>query len=201
MEQRQLDEWFSFLGYGCPDSLLWFVGIEPGGDQAFEPMPPQDKYRFNNMDLLYDKNIPEDKNRVWNVSKELASICKQDYFMSNIAPLPRPNENIKLVGINNIKDYRARVISERVPRLKSIHESNPKRVTVFHGAGARSIYKVLEAFDLNLNDSQREDTGLIIYETKRLIFTHNFSRGYSFPNSNVKYVSSLLNKWLLSEPI
>ena len=200
MEIIELDKWFSFLGYGCPDSLLWFVGIEEGGPQADEPMPEQDKYIHNGVTLLFDKNIPSGNNRVWNVSKALASICKKDYFMSNIAPLPRAKETMNLHGIENIKKYQERVISERVSRLVTIHESHPNRVTVFHGAGVRSRYKVLDAFGLNFNDAQRAELGLIIYEKKRLIFTHNFSHGYSFPNSNVKYVGSLLNKWLPGEP-
>lgn len=200
MESIELDIWFKFIGYGNPMSKLWFVGIEEGGLQVDKPMVDQQEYEFKNQKLLYDQNVPSGNNRVWNVSKRVAeNVQEETYFMSNIAPLPRRYETEKLNAILNVKNYRKRVIDERVKRLQALHLSKINRVTVFHGVGARRKYNLLEELNLSINAGHYFCNNILVFKNERYVFTNSFSRGHSFPDLQIEIVSDVIRSLLSSK--
>lgn len=89
------------MGYGdIQSSRIWFVGIEPGGGWH-KFVRDQAELSMDGETLLYDPKIPtrtpEGKtNPVWRRCQYISSQVlgeEPTFFMSNMAPLPRPSES------------------------------------------------------------------------------------------------------------
>ena len=202
MNEEEVDRWFRFIGYGNPASWLWFVGIEEGGNQAQggPQSKDHDDFMMGTDRVTYDPDTPLGENLVWTTAKDLAAQVghidhPEPYFLSNIAPLPRNHLYVQHVGLD-FREYRDRVIHERVGRLKKLHSSTPSNAMLFHGAAAWRTYQVLNCFGLSAEDCSGETRGLLIFEKERLIFTSTFSWGERwFKREQRKRVVETLKKW------
>lgn len=199
MNEQDIDAWFRFIGYGNPSSELWFIGSEEGGETpSTGPADGQSALRFETHDLLYDKNLPsQNENGVWRKSHFLAEAygvaSTKNYFLSNVAPLPKHAEAEMHAGIDR-KKYLENVRAQRVPLLVRLHRSRAKGITVFHGKRSRANYGLLGAFGLSETQAIKRD-GILIFEQERLIFTGHFSRGTSFPNRQKAATAEILHDW------
>lgn len=199
MNAQDIDAWFRFIGYGDPSSALWFIGSEEGGVTPSTGLADGQKtLRFEAHDLLYDGNLPsESKNGVWSKAHFLAEAygvaSTKNYFLSNVAPLPKHAEAEVHEGINR-KEYLENVRAQRVPLLVRLHRSRAKGITVFHGKRSRANYGLLDAFGVSETQAIKRD-GILIFEQERLIFTGHFSRGTSFPNRQKAATAEMLHNW------
>lgn len=202
MQDGDIELFFRFMGYGpIQTAKVWFIGIEPGGEShAF--VKDQDRITVNGEELLYDASIPtpvgaERETRVWACSRQMAAALgvSDAFFMSNMAPLPRPSEANRHEGISGA-EYTEKVACEYIPRLcAALNECAPKAV-IFHGKGAFRAYGVGKAFGLDHTVKPEITHGLEIYEDRRIVVCGNFSRGSTFTNAEKGYVTEKLRGWL-----
>lgn len=192
MQQSDVDYHFRFLGYGQPQQPLWFVGIEPGGDAGAKPQP--DAYSSDG-ENLYHRELPErggpESSPLWTKYARLSELLHngENYFISNIAPLPRRNVNSALQGIDTWNNYRRRVMSERLPMIwRALNKYRPRAV-VIHGKSAWNGYDVQRQWGLEpLTDR------LNFHESNRLLFCNFLLRG--FTNNDRDVAAPRLQQWL-----
>lgn len=172
-----------FLGYGDPRSRVWFVGIEEGGNFN-ETQPAAHKgLRVGDLQLTYDPTLPAATGRessVWRISRQLAQGAElgSGYFLSNMAPFPRPSIQTPLAGIN--ADLHMQLVREvRIPLLgAAIQELRPAAV-VFHGKSAWRSYRVREHFCLPPKEGR-----VLTYPEQGLAFAPFFSRRHGILSAN-----------------
>lgn len=202
MNTENLDKWFRFIGYGDPNSWLWFIGIEEGGERISDaPSEGHAQFVIDQECVNYDPNLPPARdNQVWSTALELARYANlrdepAQYFISNIAPLPRQNVRKNHDGVN-AKEFRSRVIHERVGRLLGHHKKNAANAMLFHGKEGWRTYKVIEQFGLVLKDGFDPDTRLVVFDRQKLIFAPTFSWGARhFNEEQREAVKHYLKKW------
>jgi len=202
MQDTDIELFFRFLGYGpIKTAKVWFVGIEPGGVRnAF--VNEQDGISLNGEDLLYDASIPtpaqaERETRVWTCSRAMAEALgvNDAYFMSNMAPLPRPSEGAVHEGVSSA-EYATKVTSEYIPRLCAAIESCSPKAVIFHGKGAFRSYGIAKALGLDRAAKPQITNGFEIYEDRKIIVCGNFSRGSNFSNAQMSSMTEKLRDWL-----
>lgn len=202
MQGGDIENFFRFMGYGpIQTAKVWFIGIEPGGEShAF--VKDQDVITLNGEELLYDASIPtpaedERETRVWSCSRQMAAALGvgDAFFMSNMAPLPRPSEQNLHDGISSA-EYTRKVASEYIPRLCAAIDGCAPKTIIFHGRGAFRTYGVAKALGLDHTDRPEFTAGLEIYDDRRIVVCGNFSRGSTFTNAHKSYVTEKLRGWL-----
>ncbi len=164
-----------FLGYGDPRSRVWFVGIEEGGNSnETQPATHQD-LQIGDLQFTYDPTLPVATARessVWRISRQLAQAADVGcgYFLSNMAPFPRPSIRTALAGLK--ADVYTQLVREvRIPLLgAAIQELRPAAV-VFHGKSAWRSYRVREHFGLPPKEGR-----VLTYPELGLAFAPFFSR-------------------------
>jgi hypothetical protein len=189
MDERFIDYRLNFLGYGDPQSRLWFVGIEEGGSLDSN-LQIHDHPKIPGTNYMHDPELPIESARVWDRYRDIATHvgAGSAYFMSNMAPFARPQEHISL-GSMNESQYRDLVIHQRIPALRQLIDRFQPRAVLFHGKGAWQRYQVRELFGLTPKTGRVQD-----YPVRRLVFTNFLTRGFNKTDQEV--VEALLRDWL-----
>jgi hypothetical protein len=201
MDAASLDRRFQFIGYGPATARLWFVGIEEGGEDVEVVVDGLVDHWIGDRRVRHHPERPEPAGqKVWETACDLAKAVepRDEYFLSNIAPVPRRSIKEKLPDNIDPKQYRDRVFKQRVALFVARHPYGTKNVTVFHGKAGWRSYGVLNKFDLKEAESRDAETGLVICdEEKHIIFAPTFSWGERhFPEAQRNAVKGLLQKWL-----
>lgn len=213
MTNDQLDAWFRVLGYGNPEAKVWFAGIEPGVDKGKEAAASPSglkEFRVGAGSWLYDK-APDGgsrRSRAWTAPAQIVSNvygpksyeASWQYMMTaNIAPLPRSSLNDRLPGEVDANAYRRKVMEDRIPRFLELLHTQAVRVLVIHGVTARREYELRTRLELvdeeQIIDSIKPMTAYRIRKTT-VVLTNSFTRGSSFPNSDVVLLAGKIKGWL-----
>lgn len=185
---------FRFLGYGSPESPLWFVGIEEGGDMKDPPArKAHKKFELGSDTYFRDPGLPSvDRKPVWRKYQDISCNAGNgnSYFISNVAPLARINIK-KSLDLVDYKVYTKRVKDERVSALRKLVEKYHPRAVIFHGVNGWRNYRVMEAFGL-ISQGQRVNS----YSTHHFMFTGFLSRGQWFSREDQNTVIDTLKSWL-----
>ena len=164
-----------FLGYGDPRSRVWFVGIEEGGNFTETHRATHEGLQVGDLQLTYDPTLPGATGRessVWRISRHLAQAAGvgSGYFLSNMAPFPRPSILTPLAGIE-AGAYLQLVREARIPLLRAAIQVFQPAAVVFHGKSAWRGYRVREHFGLAPKDGR-----VLAYLEQGLAFAPFFSR-------------------------
>lgn len=194
-----IDRFFHFLGYGdIKRARVWFLGSEPGGEPHLFNRDQQEIV-IGGKRLMYDQNLPQaGRTRAWTCARDVASHAAAgeiDYFLGNMAPLPKKSEKIRHSEISE-RDYLTRVRGEYVPRLFGAIQHFKPSVVVFHGKGAFHRYCISEAFGLSGDGIGENGSAIRVWEGSHVIACNSFTRGSSFPNSNKDIVARKIREWL-----
>lgn len=172
-----------FLGYGDPRSRVWFVGIEEGGNFTETHRATHAGLQVGDLQLTCDPSLPVATGRessVWRICRHLAQVAGvgSGYFLSNMAPFPRPSLSTPVAGIEP-GAYVKLVREARIPLLgAAIQEFQPAAV-VFHGRTAWRSYLVREHFGL-----QPKEGRVLAYTEQGLAFAPFFTRRHGILSSN-----------------
>jgi len=185
-----------FLGYGCPKSKIWFIGIEEGG--KIEELNSELKQRKEQ--YIFREDAPE-KTKVWDVIAQLMfklfepqeiiyseyrkKIFSQDYnyfFLTNLFPLPRPNTNSwpseyeEYFGIKefNCNKYLSMVRSYRYKLIYNKWKSCGPKITICYSSTFYHEFIHL----LNLGHSKYEcllENKIYFYPDENVLLTPFFN--------------------------
>lgn len=164
-----------FLGYGNPSSPVWFIGIEEGGEWGEAKPEAHRALHLDGRSAAYDPRLPVADGRessVWRISRQLAHAAGvgEAYFLSNMAPFPRPALTSRLAGIDAC-EYVRLVRDVRMPWLIGWLRALRPSAVVFHGKTAWRAYGVREALELPLCDARVQ-----LHPDHGLAFAPFFSR-------------------------
>lgn len=164
-----------FLGYGNPASRVWFVGMEEGGEWGVEQADAHQMLQLGDVSATYDPVLPVAETRessVWRISRQLAQAvgAGDDYFLSNMAPFPRPSLRSPLPGIDGTA-YTRLVSKVRIPWLIALLRELRPAAVVFHGKSAWQRYGVRESIGLPVQQGR-----VLLYPDHGLAFAPFFTR-------------------------
>jgi hypothetical protein len=164
-----------FLGYGNPASRVWFVGMEEGGEWGVAQPSAHQVLHMGDVSATYDPVLPVAETRessVWRISRQLAQAvgAGDDYFLSNMAPFPRPSLRSPLPGIHPVT-YDSLVREVRIPWLITLLRGLRPAAAVFHGKSAWRRYGVRESIGLPVQQGH-----LLLYPAEGLAFAPFFTR-------------------------
>lgn len=172
-----------FLGYGDPRSRVWFVGIEEGGNFTETHRATHAGLEVGDLQLTYDPSLPVATGRessVWRICRHLAQVAGvgSGYFLSNMAPFPRPSISTPVAGIEP-GAYVQLVREARIPLLGSVIQEFRPAAVVFHGKSAWRNYRVREHFGLPPNEGR-----VLAYPEQRIAFAPFFTRRHGILSAN-----------------
>ncbi|MCL2523617.1 MAG: hypothetical protein FWF20_08170 [Betaproteobacteria bacterium] len=124
---------YQWLGYGNIKSDLWFIGIEPGGENKGYNGKGCSKYLLENGSSFYlgDSLPASDQSEVFRRCEEVAESAGygRNYFLSNMSPIASR-------GVDNHAETDGRLKSYQNLLYQAYKQYRPQAV-VFHGKGSR----------------------------------------------------------------
>lgn len=193
MNRDDVDYLFSFIGYGDPNSRLWFVGSEEGGEPEMTPKRVSHK-SLQQPHAAYDPVLPSGSNAVWIKCREIAENCgvRHHYFLSNMGPLARKSEASPHRGLDE-RNYVRRVVSERIPLLR---QAAKHAIVVFHGKAAWRRYQVQTGFNLGV-PMQLSNGRVLAFRQRQVLVASTLSWGRRhFTDRDQGAVERQLREWL-----
>lgn len=192
------DYLFRFFGYGDPAAPIWFIGIEEGGQQGASPKPEcHSAVEVDGQTYYFDTGFPDgNQSPVWPVARNLAAAAGMEgrYFLSNMAPLARPEESEALEGIDE-PSYHTQVRTTRIPALLQLARHFGAKALVFHGQGAWRRYDVPKAAGLTLPERATPKARVLAFPQQGVILTGSFARGSAFTRADRATTAGYLRAW------
>jgi hypothetical protein len=220
MTKDELDQWFSFLGYGHLEAPVWFVGIEPGGDQTSCGPQSECMRKWNDQHEIRWSPRPREEapdgrlfTLAWKRPIEILQLAsdhehspKEDWswawrnmMTANLAPLPRKGIKEKINGIYDEKEYHTKVWGKRVRMLRDIFVDHKSlRVMIIHGKNAWTRYKVKEIFSDTgdwTHNPEPPFMHVLVRNNKRLLLTKSMTWYKYFTNADCKTLAEMLKDW------
>ena len=208
---QEIDKIFRMMGYGdISKAKIWFMGIEAGGTAIPGEIVEQERVPGLDETLFYDSTDPFDlkesagngESPVWRRTKLIARAVfghdqKGACFMGNMAPMPRPHENILHEHFFQPKEYITKVKKDYVPRLFLAAQKFHPTAIVFHGKGAFRTYGVAETFGLGTHTTVgTPEKNIFVYPENKVILCNNFSTRFSNYEENL--IIETLKSWVCS---
>lgn len=218
----QLNQWFTVLGYGELKAPVWFVGIEPGGEQTHSEPKSENEQELNDQSKVRWDPSPCEKapngqlftpawkrpieilQRAWGrngTPQEDWAWAWQNMMTANLAPLPRKSTTHKLI-VDNPREYHKRVRDERVSMLHRIFMTQPSlRVMIFHGKSAWMRYGIESGFGVTGEGWQKIQPSIAphiqIWEhgKRRLVLTQSMTWYRYFNDDARNSLAAKLKEW------
>jgi len=209
-----------FLGMGDPNSKIWFVGLEEGGNAIVRISIDKMKKSCKEYPYYFRIKAGDKISPVWNYMSKIVlqyetdnfinwklyremMFCKgySKFFSTELFPLPKNSYNNwgkdykYLFGFSEdeIDDYKSEVASYRYPKIKKLWDETNPIITICYGKNAWNYFEML--FQLSNCDSELINTFKIFPEHK-IIFSPFFGRWHFYNNKVNELVEIIKNKFV-----
>lgn len=173
--EKNLNIFMQFLGYGCPKSKIWFIGLEEGGDSISKDNLKKKLKEYLRFPFYIEpEDVKSTKTQVWDyISKFLLEYLKMrdidwrsyreimftkshsKFFLTELFPLPKKRfkdwskEYIELFGFrfHDRNEYIQEVHENRFPLIYNLWKHENRSLTICFGKSGWKDYKKLLHLD------------------------------------------------------